>query len=98
MAIVARVWQVCRHPQVAHYAVYLVNSADDSRSQVSDDKPLGTNAVDIAPEFPQGVLTDISVFTRSTLFEQTTPATLLISDTSSTPEAAPLFENNQIHT
>ncbi|CAJ1416047.1 unnamed protein product [Effrenium voratum] len=66
---------------VSHYAVYLsVDVFGTNRSKVGDDIPLGTNTALVPAETPLADWKYVAVYMKSPGAEQTTPASLLISD------------------
>eukprot|EP00435_Cladocopium_sp_Y103_P064901 s127_g26.t1 len=70
--------------RVVGYNVYLSIGLDGSgRSQVGSEVPAGSNDIALFPEQPRGAFDFFTVFTRSKLAEQTTPAYLSIEDESS---------------
>ncbi|CAK9006050.1 unnamed protein product [Durusdinium trenchii] len=81
---------------VTHYVAYLAaNASGDLRSQIGSHVPVGTNYVDLPPETPMdGVLTNIVVYTKSALVEQTTPTSMEVNDTSSSVSNIVFVDND----
>ncbi|CAJ1372391.1 unnamed protein product [Effrenium voratum] len=75
-------WQAPLDSQlVTLYSVYLSASFDaENRSQIATDVPIGTTLAQLAPETPQRWFTYVNIYTKSPVIEQTTPASLVISD------------------
>jgi len=70
--------------QVTHYVVYLSMSAwgaNSSNSQIGHVLAYGTNRIDLALDTKHGAHTHMVVYTLSALAEQTSPTSLLLSDT-----------------
>lgn len=68
--------------EVASYAVYAATDAVGSgRSKIGVDVQNGTAQGFVPPDLPQGAFTHFVVYSRSSLFEQTTPEAVRISDT-----------------
>ncbi|CAE7297577.1 PIF1, partial [Symbiodinium necroappetens] len=68
--------------QVTLYSVYLSATFDaENRSRVAEDLPIGTNLAQLPAETPIRWFEYVNIYTKSPVIEQTTPASLLISDT-----------------
>ncbi|CAE8611043.1 unnamed protein product [Polarella glacialis] len=78
-------WTVPSIPRrVETYHLYLATSeAGSARSQVASGVPVGTPELAVPVDTPLREFTDLVVYTRSALVEQTTPVALNISDVSS---------------
>lgn len=73
-----------RTTAVTAYLMYLArDSAGSWKSQIGEGIPHvdGATQLDIPADTPKGSNTDVVVYTRSSLVEQTTPASLTFSDT-----------------
>ncbi|CAE6912196.1 unnamed protein product [Symbiodinium natans] len=67
--------------RVQGYMIYLAILPDGTgRSQVGGEVPAGTHDTALFPEQPRGVFDFFTVYTRSSLAEQTTPVHLAIED------------------
>lgn len=68
---------------VVHYSIYVAaDAAGGSRSQVGSDVSLYTTSVLLSADFPRGSFSKVVVYTKSQMFEQTTPVATDASDTS----------------
>ena len=66
---------------LAHYRAYLATSAAGAdKSQIASAVAVGTNAVAVDENTAKGSYTHIVVYSKSTLAEQTTPASVAIED------------------
>ena len=71
--------------RVVVYRLYMAETADGAvRSQLETDLAAGTNQVTIPPETPQGSYTQLVVYTKSALAEQTTPVAFGLVDVEAT--------------
>ena len=67
--------------RVRKYVMYLAASAAGAgRSQIGADVLQGTHTLAVPPETPGSSFTHLVVYTKSALFEQTTPVALELSD------------------
>jgi len=67
--------------RVQGYMIYLAILSDGTgRSQVGGEVPAGTHDTALFPEQPRGAFDFFTVYTRSSLVEQTTPVFLAIED------------------
>mmetsp|Transcript_80879 Transcript_80879/g.203437 ORF Transcript_80879/g.203437 Transcript_80879/m.203437 type:complete len:1087 (+) Transcript_80879:96-3356(+) len=82
-------------PVTEYYAYLATSQFGASRSQIDAVVPVGTNIVSLAPETPINLYGYIVVYTKSSLAEQTTPVSGVLSDTLA-PVSSLLFTDRDL--